>query len=71
MTAYSLGVKKKIVEITLCGNISELNVFLHFTQKFKEAKNGGKTISGKKSLHIRCGPRISSKSLYLAPFLRH
>ena len=40
---------KKIIEISLSRNVSEINVFLRFTQKFKmTAKNGGKTIFGKK-----------------------
>ena len=36
---------KNFVEIALSCSISEINTFLHFTQKFKMAtKSGGKTI---------------------------
>ena len=39
---------KNFVKIDLCCTISEINMFLHFTQKFKmTAKSGGKTIFGK------------------------
>ena len=65
---------KNFVEITLSLTISEINAFLHFKQKFKmAAKNGGKTIFGKKlqiNLHIPCGSKISSKSPYLLRFSR-
>ena len=63
---------KNFVEITLSLTISEKNAFLHFTQKFKMgAKNGGKTIFGKKlqiNLHIPNGSIILSKSPYLLRF---
>ena len=43
----TLGVKN-FDEIALSCIVSEMNVFLHFTQKVKmAAKNGGKTIFGK------------------------
>ena len=52
--------------------VPEINLFLHFTQKFKTAaKNGGKEIFVKccqSTLQIPCGSKISSKSLYLTPF---
>ena len=39
---------KNFIEITLSCTVSEINAFLHFTQKFKmAAKNDGKTIFGK------------------------
>ena len=39
---------KNFVEITLSRSISEINRFLHFTQKFKmAAKSGGKTTFAK------------------------
>ena len=39
---------KNFVEITLSHIVSKINVFLHFTQKFKmAAKNGRKAIFGK------------------------
>ena len=54
--------------------IPEINAFLHFTKKFKmAAKNGGKAIFVKcrhYTLQIPCGSKLSSKSLYLAPFPR-
>ena len=35
---------KKFVKITLSRTVSEINAFLHFTQKYKmAAKNGGET----------------------------
>ena len=44
---YTLLVKN-FVEIALSRSVSEMNTFLHFTQKFKmAAKSGGKTIFGK------------------------
>ena len=47
---------------------------LRLMQKFKmAAKSGGKTIFAKScqyTLQIPCGSKISSNSLYLAPFLR-
>ena len=50
---------KNFVKITLSRTISEINAFLCFTQKFKmAAKNGGKTIFGKKwpmTLHTPAG----------------
>ena len=49
--------------------------FLHFTQKFKmAAKNLGIKFVWKNCqmiLQIPCGSKISSKSLYLTPFLRY
>ena len=43
---------KNFVEIALSHTVSEINLCLHFTQKFKMvAKNGGKTIFGK-SPHV-------------------
>ena len=43
-SADTLGVKN-FKEIAVSHTVSEINVFLHFTQKFKmAAKNGGKTI---------------------------
>ena len=43
-SADNLGVKN-FAEIALSCTVSEINVLLHFTQKFKmEAKNGRKTI---------------------------
>ena len=54
--------------------VAEIKAFLHFTQKFKmETKNGGKAIfveCCQYPLQIPCGLKISSKSLYLAPFPR-
>ena len=42
-SVYTLRVKN-FVEIALCHTISEINIFLHFTQKFKmAAKSGGKS----------------------------
>ena len=39
---------KNFVEIVLSRSVSEINTFLHFTQKFKmAAKSGGKMIFGK------------------------
>ena len=39
---------KNFVETALSRTVSEINAFLHFTQKFKmTAKNGGKTFFGK------------------------
>ena len=65
---------KNFVEIALSHSVSKINMFLRFMQKFKMAtKSGGKTIfeeSCQKTLQIPCGSKISSKSLYLAPFLR-
>ena len=58
---------KNFVAITVSCNVSEINLFLHFTQKFKmAAKNGGKTIFAKirhYTLHISCGPKFLPKSL--------
>ena len=51
---------KNFVEIALSHSVSEINRFLHLTQKFKMAAKS----------HIPCGSKISSKSLYLAPFPR-
>ena len=66
---------KHFVEITLSHTISEINAFLHFAQKFKmAAKNGGKTIFGKRlqwTLLIARGSKILSKSLYRTPFHKH
>ena len=40
---------KNFVEIALFRSVSEINTFLHLTQKFKmAAKSGGKTIFAKK-----------------------
>ena len=40
---------KNFVEMAVSHTVSEINAFLHFTQKFNMAvKNGGKTIFGKK-----------------------
>ena len=73
VSAYTLHTKN-FIEITVSCTISETKVFLHFVQKFKMAtKNGGKTIFGKTwqmTLHTPCGPKMSLKSLYYAPFLR-
>ena len=60
-------------KIIVSRTISEINAFLHFTQKFKMATtNGGKTILKKKSPD-NCGydgdKIFLLKSLYLAPFL--
>ena len=72
-SAYTVGVQN-FVEIALPRTVSKINAFLHFTQKFKmAAKSGGKAIFAKsrqKTLHIPCGSKISSKSLYLVPFPR-
>ena len=39
---------KKFVKIALSHSVSKINIFLHFTQKFKmSTKSGGKTISEK------------------------
>ena len=51
---------KNIVEIALARSISEINAFLHLTQKFKMAAKS----------QIPCGSKILSKLLYLAPFKR-
>ena len=63
MTVYTLWVKN-FAEIALSRTVSEINVFLHFTQKFKiAAKNGMKLIFGKQlqiTLLIPCGPKILS-----------
>ena len=60
---------QKFVEIVLSPTVSEINVFLRFTQKFKMAtKNGGKMIFEKSSqltLQIPWGSKISLKSLYI------
>ena len=65
---------KHFVEIALSLSVSEINAFLCLTQKFKmTTKSGGKTIFAKShqyTLQITCGSKISSKLLYLAPFLR-
>ena len=54
--------------------VPKINLFLHFTQKFKmAAKNGRKAIFVKcrhYTLQIPCGLKLSLKSLYLAPFPR-
>ena len=72
-SAYTLWVQN-FVEVALSGPVSEINAFLCLTQKFKiAAKSGWKTIFAKSHqliLYIPCGSKISSKSLYLAPFLR-
>ena len=66
---------KKFVKITLSRTVSKINAFLCFMLKFKtDAKNGGKTIFGKKclmTLHVPCRLKILFKSLYLTPFLRY
>ena len=66
---------KNFVKIALSRTVSEIAAFLRFLQKFKmAAKNGWKTIFGKRCwyiLLIHCGAKISSKSLYLTPFLRY
>ena len=70
---YTLCVKN-LIEIDLSCTISEINVFLRLTQKFKmDAKNGRKVIFAKShqyTLQIPRGSKISSKSLYLTPFPR-
>ena len=62
---------KNLVEIALSYTVSEIDVFLHLTQKFKMAtKRGGKTIFGKSrqyTLQILCVSKISPKSLYPIP----
>ena len=71
-TVYTLGVKN-FVEMAVSHTISEINAFLHFTQKFNMAvKNGRKTMFCKKlqTLHIPCGSKSLSKSLNLTPFAR-
>ena len=61
-------------EIAQSRIVSEINAFLHFTQKFKMAtKNGGKMIFGKDlqlTLLVPYLSKLSTKSLYLAPFPR-
>ena len=56
---------KNFVKIALSHSIIEINAFVCLTQKFKmAAKSGGKMI-------LRpCVSKNSSKTLYLAPFLR-
>ena len=70
-SAYTLGVKT-FVKITLPCTFSREKQFLRFMQKFNMAtQNGGKIIFGKKwqiILLIPWGLKLSSKSLYLAPF---
>ena len=66
---------KNFNEIALSHIISAINVFLHFTQKFKMAtKNGGKMIFGKShqlTLLIPClGVKHFNQILYLTPFPR-
>ena len=65
---------KNFVEIALSRSVSKINTFLHCLQKFKmAAKSGGKTIFAKScqcTLQVPCWSKISSNSLYLAPFLR-
>ena len=65
---------KNFVVTALSRSISEINIFLCFTQKFKmAAKSGGKTISAKSCQDIQqipCWSKILLKSLYLTPFLR-
>ena len=60
---------KNFVEIALSRSVSEINTFLHLTQKFKMAtKNGGKTIFAKSceyALQISWGSKSSLKLLYL------
>ena len=62
---------KNFVKMAVSHTVSKINAFLHFTQKFSMAvKNGGKIIFGKKleiTLHIPCGSKILSKSLYVIP----
>ena len=71
---------KNFAEITLSHTVSEINVFLHSTQKFKMAnKDGGKMTYGK-NCHVTLqiprggggggGSKISLKSLYLTSFPR-
>ena len=66
-------VVKIFVEIALSRNIFEINSFC-INAEFKIVpKNGGKMILGKKwkrTMSIPWQPKISSKSLYLAPFPR-
>ena len=54
---------KNVVKVALSQTFSEINAFLHFKQTFKiAAKNGGKTIFGKKcqmTLSMPCGPKLS------------
>ena len=65
---------KNFVEIALSRSISEINSFLRFMQKFKMVTKSGKKMNFEEScqntLPIPCGSKISSKSLYLAPFPR-
>ena len=64
-----LGVKN-FDQIAISHTVSQINAFLHFTQKFKmAAKNGRKTIFGKTCQLTQGIPwrsKIVTKSLYLA-----
>ena len=52
---------KNSVKITISRTVLEINVFLHFTQKFKmAAKNGRKTIFGKVSSKL-CRSSVEQK----------
>ena len=64
---------KNFVKIALAHSVSKVKMFVCFTQKFKMAtKIGGKTIFAKPASRFYIypvGQKISSKCLYLAPFL--
>ena len=69
MTADTLRVKR-FVKIAPSRTISEVNMFLCFTQKFKmAAENGGQMMQ--MTMRALCGPKILLKLLYLVLFLTY
>ena len=73
-SVYTLR-SKNFIEMAVSCTVSEINAFLHFTQKFNMAvKNGRKTIFRKKlqiTLHIPCGSKISSYVRYMSFCIFH
>ena len=70
MTTYTLWAEN-FVEIAISCTVSEINTFCVLCEFQDGHENGEKLIYDKKyhKSGITCGPKISSKSPFLAPFL--